>query len=62
MVDLQGNMKRRYQVQFSLSRRSKRKIMASTWPASAEENLTRLADAGFPQDRGLSKCTNCGGT
>lgn len=30
------------------------------WPASPEENLERLADAGLPYDRMVPRCNNCG--
>ncbi len=31
------------------------------WPQTAEENMERLENAGFVEERGLSMCTNCGG-
>lgn len=35
---------------------------APGWPASPEENLKRLEDAGIPLDRGVPRCGNCSGT
>lgn len=34
--------------------------MKGRWPATPEENLERLDDAGIPLDRGVPKCTRCG--
>lgn len=51
----------RYVVQFSLSPYPKRKATAGGWPPSPAENLKRLEDAGVVEDRGVPKCTNCGG-
>lgn len=34
--------------------------MKERWPASPEENLKRLENAGLPMDRGIPKCNRCG--
>jgi hypothetical protein len=57
-VDLQGGIGKKFAVGYHLSDKPKRPILAPKWPASAEENLERLADAGVPMDRGVSKCNN----
>jgi hypothetical protein len=58
-VNLQGETGKKYAVGYFTSDKPQRPILVDKWPASAEENLTRLADAGTPLDRGVDKCTNC---
>jgi hypothetical protein len=58
-MDLQGNLDKKYTVTFRNSPTPKRPKERDGWPASAEENLERLADAGVPVDRGIPKCGNC---
>lgn len=58
MVDLQGNTGKKYAVGFYLSEKAHRPLLVSKWPASPEDNITRLADAGVPMDRGVDHCTN----
>jgi hypothetical protein len=58
-MDLQGNLDRKYTVSYRFSQKPKRPKEAEGWPASAEENLKRLNDAGEPIDRGVSLCGNC---
>jgi hypothetical protein len=48
-------------VGFYFSAKPQRANLKERWPSDAEENLTRLADAGFPYDRQVPKCNNCGG-
>jgi len=45
---------------FSLSPNPLRKKFAEGWPSSAEDNLERLKSCGFPMDRLVPKCDNCG--
>ncbi|KAI1380817.1 hypothetical protein F4677DRAFT_199321 [Hypoxylon crocopeplum] len=59
-MDLQGNLDKKYRVQFRKSDKPQRPREYPYWPKSAEENFERLEDAGEPVNRGLSKCTNCG--
>lgn len=61
LIDLQGQMDREYVVGFYFSDKAPRKALKDRWPTSPEDNLERLANAGFPHDRGISKCRNCGG-
>ncbi|TVY80499.1 ATP-dependent RNA helicase glh-4, partial [Lachnellula suecica] len=58
-VDLQGNLEKKYTVNWRLSEKPGRPKEAEGWPATPEENLERLADAGVPVDRGVPKCGNC---
>jgi hypothetical protein len=58
-MDLQGNLDKKYTVSYRLSSKPKRPKEAEDWPASPEENLERLKDAGWPTDRGIPKCNNC---
>lgn len=48
-------------VKFFFGTEPKRASLKERWPASQEENLERLADAGFEYDRMIPKCYNCGG-
>ncbi|KAI9818739.1 MAG: hypothetical protein M1826_001327 [Phylliscum demangeonii] len=61
MMNLQGKPNCKYLIQFSLRAHPKRKSTAPGWPSSTEENTARLADAGFMEDRGIPKCSNCNG-
>jgi hypothetical protein len=58
-MDLQGNLDKKYTVSFRNSSKPKRPKENEDWPATPEENLERLADAGEPVDRGIPKCSNC---
>ncbi len=58
-MDLQGNLDRKYTVSYRLSANPMRPKEAEGWPASPEENIERLRDAGIPVDRGIPKCSNC---
>lgn len=60
-MDLQGNLDRKYTVSYRFSDKPKRPKEAEGWPASMEENLERLGDAGEPVDRGIPLCSNCNG-
>ena len=57
-VDLQGAIGKKYAVGYFFSDKPQRPNLVDKWPASAEENMERLADAGVPMDRGVEKCNN----
>lgn len=59
LVNLQGKTDCKYQVHFAKGPKPLRKREADVWPSSAEENMERLEDAGFREDRGVGKCRNC---
>ncbi|KMU75952.1 hypothetical protein CISG_05437 [Coccidioides immitis RMSCC 3703] len=59
-VNLQGKLNCKYVVGFYFSEKPHRANLKSRWPRSPEENIKRLADAGFPMDRQVPKCDNCG--
>lgn len=59
-VNLQGEIGKKYAVSYFTSATCHRPALVDKWPASPEENLKRLADAGVPMDRGVDKCNNCG--
>ncbi|KAJ9611734.1 hypothetical protein H2200_004918 [Cladophialophora chaetospira] len=58
-VNLQGETGKKFAVSYFTSDKAQRPALLAAWPKSAEENLTRLADAGIPLDRGVDKCSNC---
>lgn len=58
-MDLQGNLGKKYQVTYRFSDKAARPREEALWPKNPSENLERLADAGEPVSRGLSKCLNC---
>ncbi len=58
-VDLQGNLDKKYSVTWRFSPNPARPKEKDAFPATPEENMERLEDAGEPMDRGLPKCTNC---
>ncbi|EXJ59961.1 hypothetical protein A1O7_04109 [Cladophialophora yegresii CBS 114405] len=58
-VNLQGDIEKKYAVSYFLSHKPERQALVDQWPASLEENLARLADAGIPLNRGVEKCSNC---
>ncbi|KAI1199634.1 hypothetical protein F5X97DRAFT_113798 [Nemania serpens] len=58
-MDMQGNLDKKYRVNYRFSSRPVRPRERELWPSSDEENITRLKDAGEPVSRGLTKCTNC---
>lgn len=61
IINLQGELDKKYQVGFYFSAKPRRANAAQGWPSSPEENLERLKDAGLPYDRGVPKCGRCGG-
>ena len=58
LVDLQGNLDKKYTVTWRWSDKAARPKEKDGWPSPAE-NLERLEDAGEPVDRGIVKCSNC---
>ncbi|KAK2747333.1 hypothetical protein FQN57_002231 [Myotisia sp. PD_48] len=60
LVNLQGKLNCKYVVGFFFSDKPQRVNLQERWPASAAENLERLTEAGFPLDRQVPKCGNCG--
>lgn len=59
VVDMQGNIGKKYCVYYFTSNKPQRPNMKDRWPESDDDNLDRLADAGIAVDRGVSKCNNC---
>lgn len=60
VVNLQGKLNCKYVVGLYFSDKPQRINLKERWPATPEENLERLAEAGFPLDRQIPKCSNCG--
>ncbi|KAI8633739.1 hypothetical protein F5Y19DRAFT_251126 [Xylariaceae sp. FL1651] len=58
-MDFQGNLDKKYKVNYRFDPRAARPREREFWPADAKENMARLGDAGEVVDRGLAKCTNC---
>lgn len=58
-MDLQGNLDRKYTISWRKSSKHSRPKEKENWPATPEENLERLADAGEPVDRGVPLCSRC---
>jgi hypothetical protein len=58
-IDLQGNLDRKYAITWRWSNKPARPKEKDGWPATAEDNMERLGDAGIPVDRGYPKCSNC---
>jgi hypothetical protein len=60
IIDLVGNAKKEFVLSVQLSAKPRRAKMAEGWPESPEQNLERLASAGYVQDCGVPLCGNCG--
>ncbi|KAI1422933.1 hypothetical protein F5Y12DRAFT_569874 [Xylaria sp. FL1777] len=58
-MDLQGNLDKKYRVNYRFNPQPARPREREFWPSDEKENLLRLGDAGEPVSRGLTKCTNC---
>ncbi|KAJ0164470.1 DNA-binding protein HEXBP [Colletotrichum tanaceti] len=58
-MDLQGNLEKKYTVQYRFSAQPDRQREKAAWPSSPEENMARLEDAGEPVSRLMQKCSNC---
>lgn len=61
IVNFQGKIDCKYQLQPHFSLEPRRVAFAQFWPKTAEENMERLKESGFIMDRGVPKCDNCGG-
>lgn len=59
LMDLQGQLDRKYHVGLFFSAKPNRGNMRDAWPKSEEENLERLYIAGVSVERGVPKCSNC---
>lgn len=57
IVNLQGVKDQKFVISYQFSNKPKRAKFAEGWPTSKEENLTRLAEAGFVMDGLVIKCT-----
>jgi hypothetical protein len=60
IFNLQGKGDQTYVVSIQFTNTPRRAKFAEGWPTSVEQNMTRLAEAGFPMDRMVPKCDNCG--
>lgn len=60
LIDLQGKLDCTYVVNFFFNDQPQRLVFKDRWPETPEQNLERLGDAGFPYDRMIPKCGNCG--
>ncbi|KAI0903285.1 hypothetical protein F4823DRAFT_619193 [Ustulina deusta] len=58
-MDLQGNLDKKYRVNYRFDKNPARPREREFWPKDDEENQSRLEDAGEPVNRGLTKCSNC---
>lgn len=61
LVNLQGKSGCTYVVSYSFRDKPRRKIHAEGWPASKEDNMERLADAGVMMENYVPQCRNCKG-
>ena len=61
VMDLQGQLDRKFTVSVQTSLEPRRKKDAEMWPKSVEENFERLANCGIPVDRQVPKCLRCNG-
>lgn len=59
VVNMQGEIEKKYCVFYFTSDKPQRPTMKDRWPESAQDNMERLADAGVAVDRGIPKCNNC---
>lgn len=58
-MDFQGNMGKKYTVNYRFDNRPARPNERDGWPANQEEVMERLADAGEVVPRWVPKCGNC---
>ncbi|KAI4246375.1 MAG: hypothetical protein L6R40_002043 [Gallowayella cf. fulva] len=61
LIDLSGKKDCKYKVGYFFKKTPRTGKLAEVWPASEEENLARLEDAGVPYERGIPKCLRCKG-
>ncbi|KAH0563372.1 hypothetical protein GP486_002062 [Trichoglossum hirsutum] len=59
LMNLQGKIDCKYAVTYQFSAKPRRESERAAWPASPEENLIRLEDAGVVTDRHVPLCSNC---
>ena len=59
IVNLQGQRDQKYVVSFQFQAKPRRKKFAEGWPETPEDNIVRLAEAGFVMDGLVTKCHNC---
>ncbi|EME77079.1 uncharacterized protein MYCFIDRAFT_180412 [Pseudocercospora fijiensis CIRAD86] len=59
IINLQGKSGMKYVVSYQFSDKPKRAKFSAGWPASQEDNRTRLAEAGVVMDGLVLKCGNC---
>lgn len=58
-MDLQGNLGKKYTVNYRFSNKPMRPSEREGWPETQEEVNERLADAGEVVPLGVPKCLNC---
>ncbi|KAF9882341.1 zinc knuckle transcription factor [Colletotrichum karsti] len=58
-MDLQGNLEKKYTIQYRFNPNPERAREKESWPPSPQENMARLKDAGEPVSRLMQKCNNC---
>lgn len=58
-MDLQGNLGKKYTVNYRFSDKPRRQTEKDGWPKDHDEIMARLADAGDVVPRGKPKCSNC---
>jgi len=58
-MDLQGNLGKKHSISWRWSDKPRAPKEMDIWPATPDENLERLADAGQPIDCKMPKCSNC---
>lgn len=61
IMNLQGEGGQKYVVSFQLAPKACRAKFQDGWPATPDENMARLSQAGFVVDSMVPKCNNCGG-
>ena len=59
IVNFQGVKDLKYVVSFQFSAKPKRAKFAEGWPATPEENMERLVEAGIVMDSYVPKCRRC---
>ncbi|WPH01737.1 Hypothetical protein R9X50_00458900 [Acrodontium crateriforme] len=59
IVNFQGERDQEYVISLQFSNKPRRAKFAEGWPENDEENMERLAKAGFVVDRMVTKCSNC---
>ncbi|QIW94662.1 hypothetical protein AMS68_000180 [Peltaster fructicola] len=60
LVNFQGARDQKFVVTFQFSAKPRRLRQDGGWPSSPEENIERLAEAGFVVDSLVPVCRNCG--